>query len=113
MIFKDGGQQSREEIQLAAFNEQKYILTERCNKFEATRLSIEDELKENTAALQDIRLKQQEADKALKELEQSEANDSEWVNVQGESVVGPLILRKMSMSMQLKKFLNAYLRIKT
>lgn len=77
LVSQDGGQQSREEIQLSALNDQKYVLTERCNKLEATKLSIEDELKENTSILQDIRLKQQEADKALKELEQSEANDPE------------------------------------
>ncbi|XP_018569500.1 coiled-coil domain-containing protein 93 isoform X2 [Anoplophora glabripennis] len=85
--LKDGGQQSREEIQSAALNEQKYILTERCNKFEAAKLSIEDELKQNTAALQDIRLKQQEADKALKELERTEASDPESVKEVEELVI--------------------------
>ncbi|KAJ8937632.1 hypothetical protein NQ314_011772 [Rhamnusium bicolor] len=87
--LKDGGLQSQEENQIAALEEQKHIFTERCSKLEDMKLSTEEELKENTSLLQEIRLKQQEADKALKELEQTEAKDPESVKE-----VEELLLRK-------------------
>ncbi|KAJ8949297.1 hypothetical protein NQ318_006722 [Aromia moschata] len=85
--LKDGGVQSREQSQITALEEQKRILTERCNKLETRKVSIEEELNGNTLTLQEIRLKQQEADKALKELQKTEAKDPESVKEVEELVI--------------------------
>lgn len=66
--------QSREQDQLNALEEEKRILTENCNKLNLTRVPIDDELKQTNLLIEEIRLKQQEANKALKELEDNEAN---------------------------------------
>ncbi|KAJ8977686.1 hypothetical protein NQ317_000450 [Molorchus minor] len=85
--LKDGGLRSQEEDQLATLEQQKHILVEQYNKLGARKASVEEELKKNSALLIEIRLKQQEANKALKELEESEAKDPEGIKEVEELVI--------------------------
>ncbi|XP_023011569.2 coiled-coil domain-containing protein 93 isoform X2 [Leptinotarsa decemlineata] len=82
----DGGVQSKEETKIADLEQQLKILNERCNIFKETRLKIKDELETTQTLLSEIRLKQQEADRVLKELE-AEDHDSEKIKEVEELVI--------------------------
>lgn len=75
--LKDGGAKSREQNQIAALEEQGKLLAESILQMEKNIKLSQDNMKDVKLNLEETRLKQQEADKALKELEDNEAKDPE------------------------------------
>ncbi|KAG5881498.1 hypothetical protein JTB14_001642 [Gonioctena quinquepunctata] len=84
--LKDGGVKSKEDTEIAAIEDQIKLLTERCDKLTDNRLKIKEELENTQTVLEEIRLKQQEADKVLKELE-SEDHDPDSIKEAEELVI--------------------------
>lgn len=66
--FKDGAQ---EQQQLLALEDQKLTITDRCKKLDNEKCRLEAIIYDHNQTLQELRLKQQEADRTLKELDES------------------------------------------
>ncbi|XP_049819343.1 coiled-coil domain-containing protein 93 isoform X2 [Aethina tumida] len=85
--LKDGGAKSREQNHIAALEEQGKLLAESILQMEKSIKLSQDNMKDVKLNLEETRLKQQEADKALKELEDNEAKDPESVKEVEELVI--------------------------
>ncbi|CAH1970706.1 unnamed protein product [Acanthoscelides obtectus] len=77
--LKDGGALSKEMYRLKTLNDQKQLLTEMTGKLKTMKTAVQGDIEETSTMLESIRLKKQEADKKLKELEEFELNDPEGV----------------------------------
>ncbi|VEN49365.1 unnamed protein product [Callosobruchus maculatus] len=77
--LKDGGAFSKENSRLNSLNEQKQVLSEMVEKLRTTKETVIGNIQETNATLENIRLKKSEADKKLKELEEAELKDPEYV----------------------------------
>lgn len=74
--LNDAGIQSRDQIIIDSLEEKKQIFSEKCNEFTKHQESLDNEIENNKAVLQELRNKLQAATEELHELNQEESETS-------------------------------------
>ncbi|CAG9821762.1 unnamed protein product [Phaedon cochleariae] len=85
--LKDGGVTSREETQTLALEQQLQLLSDRCSELKNRKSALQEKLKNNEAVIEETQLKQKEANRILKELENEEIQDPDTVKEIEEMII--------------------------